>query len=34
MTDPASFMRSVAHTIGRMEQGHPPENVVDFARGY
>jgi glyoxylate/hydroxypyruvate reductase A len=34
MTDPASFMRSVAHTIRRIEQGHPPENVVDFARGY
>lgn len=34
MTDPAAFMRSVAATIRRMEQGLPPENVVDFARGY
>jgi glyoxylate/hydroxypyruvate reductase A len=34
MTDPASFMRGVADTIGRMERGLSPENVVDFARGY
>jgi glyoxylate/hydroxypyruvate reductase A len=34
MTDPVSFMRSVAATIRRMDQGLPPENTVDFARGY
>jgi glyoxylate/hydroxypyruvate reductase A len=34
MTDPASFMRSVAETIRRMDQGLPPGNNVDFARGY
>ena len=34
MTDPESFMRSVAATIRRMDQGLPPENTVDFARGY
>lgn len=34
MTDPASFMRNVAHAIRRMDQGLPPENLVDFTRGY
>lgn len=34
MTDPASFMRHVADTIRRMDQGLPPENLVDFTRGY
>jgi glyoxylate/hydroxypyruvate reductase A len=34
MTDPASFMAHVAATIRRMDQGLPPENLVDFARGY
>jgi glyoxylate/hydroxypyruvate reductase A len=34
MTDPAAFMRGVAETIRRMERGLPPENVVDFTRGY
>jgi glyoxylate/hydroxypyruvate reductase len=34
MTDPASFMRNVADTIRRMDRGLPPENVVDFKRGY
>jgi glyoxylate/hydroxypyruvate reductase A len=34
MTDPASFMRHVADTIHRMDQGLSPENLVDFARGY
>jgi glyoxylate/hydroxypyruvate reductase A len=34
MTDPASFMRNVAETIRRMDRGLPPENLVDFARGY
>lgn len=33
-TDPASFMRQVASTIRRMDEGLPPENLVDFARGY
>lgn len=33
-TDPASFMRQVATTIRRMDDGLPPENLVDFARGY
>lgn len=34
MTDPASFMAQVANTIRRMDQGLPPENLVDFTRGY
>ena len=34
VTDPASFMGHVARTIQRMDQGLPPENLVDFARGY
>jgi glyoxylate/hydroxypyruvate reductase len=34
MTDPESFMRNVASTIRRMDEGLPPENLVDFARGY
>ena len=34
MTDPASFMRHVADTIHRMDRGLPPENLVDFDRGY
>jgi len=34
MTDPESFMRNVADTIRRMDQGLPPENLVDFNRGY
>lgn len=33
-TDPASFMRQVATTIQRIDQGLPPENLVDFTRGY
>ena len=33
-TDPESFMRQVAAPIRRMDEGLPPENVVDFARGY
>lgn len=33
-TDPESFMRQVANTIRRMDEGLPPENLVDFARGY
>lgn len=34
MTDPESFMRNVANTIRRMDQGLDPDNVVDFNRGY
>ena len=34
VTDPASFMGHVAATIRRMDQGLPPENLVDFNRGY
>jgi glyoxylate/hydroxypyruvate reductase A len=34
MTDPESFMRHVADTIRRMDQGLKPEHVVDFDRGY
>ncbi|MEQ1755257.1 MAG: glyoxylate/hydroxypyruvate reductase A [Micropepsaceae bacterium] len=34
MTDPGSFMEHVAATIRRMDKGLPPENLVDFARGY
>jgi glyoxylate/hydroxypyruvate reductase A len=34
MTDPESFMRHVANTIRRMDQGLAPEHVVDFSRGY
>lgn len=34
ITDPASFMNQVAETIRRMDQGLPPENLVDFTRGY
>ena len=34
VTDPASFMGHVARTIKRMDEGLPPENLVDFARGY
>jgi glyoxylate/hydroxypyruvate reductase A len=34
MTDPASFMAHVANTILRMDKGLPPENLVDFTRGY
>jgi glyoxylate/hydroxypyruvate reductase A len=33
-TDPESFMRQVATTIQRIDQGLPPENLVDFNRGY
>lgn len=33
-TDPAAFMAHVARTIKRLDQGLPPENLVDFARGY
>lgn len=33
-TDPESFMTHVATTIRRMDQGLPPENLVDFTRGY
>lgn len=33
-TDPESFMRQVASTIRRMDEGLPPDNLVDFARGY
>lgn len=33
-TDPESFMRQVATTIRRMDEGLAPENLVDFARGY
>jgi glyoxylate/hydroxypyruvate reductase A len=33
-TDPASFMGQVARTIRRIDGGLPPENTVDFARGY
>lgn len=33
-TDPASFMAHVARTITRVDQGLPPENLVDFSRGY
>ena len=34
ITNPESFMRHVANTIRRMDQGLPPENLVDVARGY
>lgn len=34
MTDPEAFMRNVARTIRRMDEGLPPENLVDFSRGY
>ena len=34
MTDPQALMVSVANTIRRLDQGLPPENTVDFARGY
>jgi glyoxylate/hydroxypyruvate reductase len=33
-TDRESFMRHVANTIRRMDQNLPPENLVDFDRGY
>ena len=33
-TDREAFMRHVADTIRRMDQNLPPENLVDFARGY
>jgi glyoxylate/hydroxypyruvate reductase A len=33
-TDPAAFMAHVARTIARVDEGLPPENLVDFARGY
>lgn len=33
-TDRESFMRHVANTIRRMDRNLPPENLVDFARGY
>jgi glyoxylate/hydroxypyruvate reductase len=33
-TDPESFMRQVATTIRRMDEGLAPENLVDFTRGY
>jgi hypothetical protein len=33
-TDPESFMRQVAATLRRMDEGLAPENLVDFARGY
>ena len=33
-TDPAAFMAHVARTITRVDDGLPPENLVDFARGY
>lgn len=33
-TDPVSFMEHVARTITRIDQGLPPENQVDFMRGY
>jgi glyoxylate/hydroxypyruvate reductase A len=33
-TDPASFMAHVARTIARVDDGLPPENLVDFSRGY
>lgn len=34
VTDPAAFMAHVANTIRRMDKNLPPENLVDFARGY
>lgn len=34
VTDPAAFMTHVANTIRRMDRNLPPENLVDFARGY
>lgn len=34
MTDPEALMVSVANTIRRLDQGLPPENTVDFTRGY
>jgi len=34
ITDPESFMRNVANAIRRMDQGSPPDNLVDFARLY
>ena len=34
MTDPKALMVSVANTIRHLDQGHPPENTVDFSRGY
>lgn len=34
ITDPQSFMRNVANTIRRMDQGLPPDNLVDFFRLY
>ena len=33
-TDPAAFMAHVARTISRVDEGLPPENLVDFSRGY
>lgn len=33
-TDREAFMRHVAGTIRRMDRNLPPENLVDFARGY
>lgn len=33
-TDPAAFMAHVARTIARVDDGLPPENLVDFNRGY
>ena len=33
-TDPKAFMSHVAATITRVDQGLPPENLVDFSRGY
>jgi glyoxylate/hydroxypyruvate reductase A len=33
-TDREAFIRHVADTIRRMDQNLPPENLVDFARGY
>jgi len=33
-TDAAALMRHVADTIRRMDRNLPPENLVDFARGY
>lgn len=34
ITDPQAFVRHIANTIRRMDQNLPPENLVDFARGY
>jgi glyoxylate/hydroxypyruvate reductase len=34
ITDPDSFTQNVVRVIRRMDEGLPPDNLVDFARGY